>query len=320
MGTDGEASKVVGVDSTALVTSARNGDSRAIGRVLTQIENRTDTGRALIRTLFSAGGRAWLTGVTGTPGAGKSTLVSSLMSRVVDGTQKAAIVAVDPSSPFTGGAILGDRVRMGTHAGDERVFIRSVANRGSLGGISQATPAIVAGLDGLGFGEVIIETVGIGQSEVEITTTADTAIVVVSPGWGDAVQVAKAGFLEIADIFVVNKADRDGADVAVRDLQSMLELAPHSGWTPPVIETVATTGSGVGDLWNAVKRHRAHLVESGANMTRQRMRAAAQLSAALRQSLDDTIDLSGGSTDLIDQIARRQVDPWTAADRVLESR
>jgi LAO/AO transport system kinase len=316
----GEASKVVAVDSVALVTSARNGDSRAIGRILTQIENRTALGRELIRDLFAAGGDAWLTGVTGTPGAGKSTLVSSLMTHVLDSTEKAAIVAVDPSSPFTGGAILGDRIRMGIHAGDDRVFIRSLANRGSLGGISQTTPAIVGGLDGLGYEEIIIETVGIGQSEVEITTTADTAIVVVSPGWGDAVQVAKAGFLEIADIFVVNKADRDGANAAVRDLQAMLELAPTPGWTPPVIETVATTGVGVVALWNAIKAHRVYLGKSGTDVIRRRTRAAAQLSAALRQSLDDTVDLSGGSTDLVSQIASREVDPWTAADRVLESR
>lgn len=308
------------MDSIALVTSARNGDSRAIGRILTQIEDRTDIGRALVSELFAAGGGAWLTGITGTPGAGKSTLASSLMSLVVDSTDKAAIVAVDPSSPFTGGAILGDRIRMGTHAGDERVFIRSVANRGSLGGISQTTPAIVAGLDGLGFSEIIIETVGIGQSEVEIATTADTTIVVVSPGWGDAVQVAKAGFLEIADIFVVNKADREGTDIAVRDLQAMLELAPQSRWTPPVIETVATTGSGIDDLWDAINVHRVFLSESHTRATRQRVRAAAQLSAALRQALDDTIDLSGGSSDLIDQIAHRKIDPWEAAARVLESR
>ena len=308
------------MDTTALVTSARNGDSRAIGRILTQIEDRTDTGRALVSDLFAVGGETWLTGVTGTPGAGKSTLVSSLMSHVVESTDKSAIVAVDPSSPFTGGAILGDRIRMGAHAGDDRVFIRSVANRGSLGGISRTAPAIVAALEGLGFGEIVIETVGIGQSEVEITTTADTAVVVVSPGWGDAIQVAKAGFLEIADIFVVNKADRVGADIAVTDLQAMLELAPDSGWIPPIIETVATTGSGVGDLWNAIKDHREFLKSSGVHKTRRRMRAAAQLSAALRQSIDNTVNVSRDSSDLIDQIARRQIDPWTAADRVLDSR
>ena len=308
------------VDTTELVAAAHAGDTRSIGRILTQIEDRTTMGRDLIRALFTVGGLATLTGVTGTPGAGKSTLVSSLMTHVLESSEKAAIVAVDPSSPFTGGAILGDRIRMGAHAGDERVFIRSVANRGALGGISQATPAIVAALDGLGFTEIIIETVGIGQSEVEITTTADTAIVVVSPGWGDAVQVAKAGFLEIADIFVVNKADREGVDVAVRDLRTMLELAPRTGWMPPVIETVATTGSGVGAVWNAVAKHRAYLVESGTDATRRSVRAAAQLSAALRQSLDDTVDPATGSADLIAQIALRQIDPWTAADRVLDSR
>ena len=308
------------MDTTELVAAAHAGDTRSIGRILTQIEDRTTMGRDLIRALFTVGGLATLTGVTGTPGAGKSTLVSSLMTHVLESSEKAAIVAVDPSSPFTGGAILGDRIRMGAHAGDERVFIRSVANRGALGGISQATPAIVAALDGLGFTEIIIETVGIGQSEVEITTTADTAIVVVSPGWGDAVQVAKAGFLEIADIFVVNKADREGVDVAVRDLRTMLELAPRTGWMPPVIETVATTGSGVGAVWNAVAKHRAYLVESGTDATRRRVRAAAQLSAALRQSLDDTVDPATGSADLIAQIALRQIDPWTAADRVLDSR
>ena len=308
------------VDTTELVAAAHAGDTRSIGRILTQIEDRTTMGRDLIRALFTVGGLATLTGVTGTPGAGKSTLVSSLMTHVLESSEKAAIVAVDPSSPFTGGAILGDRIRMGAHAGDQRVFIRSVANRGALGGISQATPAIVAALDGLGFTEIIIETVGIGQSEVEITTTADTAIVVVSPGWGDAVQVAKAGFLEIADIFVVNKADREGVDVAVRDLRTMLELAPRTGWMPPVIETVATTGSGVGAVWNAVAKHRAYLVESGTDATRRRVRAAAQLSAALRQSLDDTVDPATGSADLIAQIALRQIDPWTAADRVLDSR
>jgi LAO/AO transport system kinase len=308
------------VDITELIAAARAGDSRAIGRILTQIEDRTEGGRALLSELFVGGDRAWLTGITGTPGAGKSTLASALMGAIVETTDRAAIVAVDPSSPFTGGAILGDRIRMGAHAGDDRVFVRSVANRGSLGGISQTTPAIVAGLDGLGFSEIIIETVGIGQSEVEITTTADTAVVVVSPGWGDAVQVAKAGFLEIADIFVVNKADRDGAAIAVRDLRTMIDLGPHAPWTPPVIETVGTTGSGVGDLWDAIKLHREFLIESGTGEARQRLRAAAQLSAALRQALSGTVNVASGTSDLVNQIAHRQIDPWTAADRVLEAR
>jgi len=272
-----------------------------------------------MRELFVAGGSGWSTGITGTPGAGKSTLTSALVPHVLEGVERVGIVAVDPSSPFSGGAILGDRIRMGEHAGDDRVFIRSVANRGSLGGISETTPAIVAALDGLGFREVLIETVGIGQSEVEIATTADTTIVVVSPGWGDAIQVSKAGFLEIADIFVVNKADHQGASIAVRDLVAMLELGPDRGWRSPVIETVATTGAGVGELWEAVKAHRAFLRSSGQDATRKRARAASQLAAALRRTIDASIEFDVGTPDVVASIADRVVDPWTAAERILEA-
>ncbi len=308
------------MDTTQLLEAARSGDTRAIGRTLTTIENRTVDGRTALADLFRSGGRGWTTGITGTPGAGKSTLTSSLLPHVLTDADKVAIVAVDPSSPFSGGAILGDRVRMADHAGDDRVFIRSVANRGSLGGISDTTPAIVAALDGLGFGEVIIETVGIGQSEVEIATTADTTIVVLSPGWGDAIQVSKAGFLEIADVFVVNKADRDGADAAVRDLVSMLELVPSPQWVPPVIETVATTGGGVGDLWRAVGEHRAFLRSSGQDVLRRRARAASQLAAAVRQELEVSLRYDGATPDIIDAIAERTLDPWTAAERIVNAR
>jgi LAO/AO transport system kinase len=242
------------------------------------------------------------------------------MPHILGEAERAAIVAVDPSSPYSGGAILGDRIRMSEHSGDSRVYIRSVANRGSLGGISQTTPAIVAALDGLGFGEIIIETVGIGQSEVEIATTADTAVVVVSPGWGDSVQVAKAGFLEIADIFVVNKADREGSDVAVRDLEAMLELGPGSDWTPPVIETVATTGAGVGGLWDAIRRHRSYLLTSGNNLVRKRARAAAQFTAAIQQSIDASLDMTAPERHVILEIAERRIDPWTAAERMLDTK
>ncbi len=308
------------MDTTQLLEAARSGDTRAIGRTLTNIENRTVDGRTALADLFRSGGCGWTTGITGTPGAGKSTLTSSLLPHVLTDADKVAIVAVDPSSPFSGGAILGDRVRMAEHAGDDRVFIRSVANRGSLGGISDTTPAIVAALDGLGFGEVIIETVGIGQSEVEIATTADTTIVVLSPGWGDAIQVSKAGFLEIADVFVVNKADRDGADAAVRDLVSMLELVPSPQWVPPVIETVATTGGGVGDLWRAVGEHRAFLRSSGQDVLRRRARAASQLAAAVRRELEVSLRYDGATPDIIDAIAERTLDPWTAAERIVNAR
>lgn len=308
------------MDITQLLEAARRGDSRAIGRTLTNIENLTPTGRRALSDLFRAGGEGWSTGITGTPGAGKSTLTSALLPHVLAGAESVAVVAVDPSSPFSGGAILGDRIRMGDHAGDERVFIRSVANRGSLGGISDTTPAIVAALDGLGFREVIIETVGIGQSEVEIATTADTTIVVVSAGWGDAIQVSKAGFLEVADIFVVNKADRDGSNDAVADLLAMLELDTSPRWVPPVIETVATTGRGVDELWAAVRDHRSFLRVSGQDVARRRERAAAQLAAAVRQMINASLHLDVGSPDIIDSIAERAVDPWTAAERILNAR
>ncbi len=300
-----------------LLGKALESDTRSIGRLLTNIENRTPLGREALARLYADGGTSRSVGVTGTAGAGKSTLTSSLLTRMLDQGGKIAVVAVDPSSPFTGGAILGDRVRMAEHASEERVFIRSVAHRGSLGGISETTPAIVAALDGLGVPEVVIETVGIGQSEVEIATTADTTVVVVSPGWGDAVQVSKAGFLEIADIFVVNKSDREGAGRAVADLRGMIELGPSMSWEPPVLETVATTGAGVHELWAAVRAHREHMESTGEIAQRRRLRAAAQFSAAVRQAVGETVALADDSVDLIGSIADRSIDPWTAADRAL---
>ena len=300
---------------TDLLSSARNSDVRALARVLTHIENRSPEGRDLFAALFSESGHAWITGVTGAPGAGKSTLVSELIPQLVQ-AGRLAVVAVDPSSPFSGGAILGDRVRMGTHAGDSRVYIRSLANRGALGGISETTPPIVSALDGIGFDEVVVETVGVGQSEVEVATTTDTTVVVVSPGWGDAIQVSKAGFLEIADVLVVNKADRKGADVAVRDLEAMVSLGdgqgPGRAWTPPVIATTATDGSGVDALVDAINRHRRHLVDSGERTVRRRIAAARQLAAAVRLEAEGAED-AGDLNDLVAQVATRQIDPWTAA-------
>lgn len=300
---------------TDLLASARNADVRALARVLTHIENRTPEGRDLFSVLFSESGRAWITGVTGAPGTGKSTLVSELIPRLV-GAGRLAVVAVDPSSPFSGGAILGDRIRMGSLAGDDRVYIRSLANRGALGGISETTPPIVSALDGLGFDEVIVETVGVGQSEVEVATTTDTTVVVVSPGWGDAIQVSKAGFLEIADVLVVNKADRQGADAAVRDLEAMVAMGPDTGWTPPVVVTTATDGTGVDALVAAIEQHRVYLSESGERVRRRRLAAARQLAAAVRleaEAAGDTPDLD----DLVAKVTKRQLDPWSAAAALL---
>lgn len=303
------------VIETDLLSSARSADVRALARVLTHIENRTPEGRDLFAALFADSGGAWITGITGAPGAGKSTLVAELIPRLVS-PDRLAVVAVDPSSPFSGGAILGDRVRMGAHTGDSRVYMRSLANRGALGGISETTPPIVSALDGLGFGEVLVETVGVGQSEVEIATTTDTTVVVVSPGWGDAIQVSKAGFLEIADVLVVNKADRQGADGAVRDLEAMIALgadeASQGAWIPPVIATTATDGSGVDELVEAIERHRIHLVESGERGIRRRVASARQLAAAVRLEAEAAGD-AGDLDDLVGRVAMRQIDPWTAA-------
>ncbi len=244
-----------------LLEAARVGDRRALGRLVSAVEDDTPLGKEALAAVAN-GADAWLTGVTGPPGAGKSTLVD----RLIDGAMsdgRVAVVAVDPSSPFTGGAVLGDRVRMQRHTEDDRVYIRSMANRGHLGGIAEATPRIVALLRGLGFGEIIIETVGVGQSEVEVASLANTVVVVVTPGWGDDVQAAKAGLIEVGDIFVVNKADRPGVQETVNALTGALELGNPLPWTPRVIEAVATDGTGVAELWAAIGDHRLHLEETG---------------------------------------------------------
>lgn len=305
------------MDVTRLINAATAGDPRALGQLCTVIERRDATSLSVLAQLYPIGGRAWTTGITGAPGSGKSTLVSALVDELVTGETRAAILAVDPSSPLTGGAILGDRVRMGAHVDDPRVFIRSLANRGHLGGISTATPAMAACLDGIGFSEVLIETVGVGQSEVEIASSADTTIVVVTAGWGDAVQAAKAGFLEVADVFVVNKVDRGGGDATVRDIESMLELGPEKAWRPPVIETVATDGVGVDALSTAVSEHREFLTSSGELGVRRRQRAATDLALALRERIGQSMTSNAPAPEVLNEIAARTTDPWTAADRIL---
>ena len=304
------------MDPAEVLHRARTGDARAIARVVSRVEDRTTDGVTLFAELFADAGRAWTTGITGAPGSGKSTLTSGLVAHLTPDDGRLAVVAVDPSSPFTGGAILGDRIRMMAHAGDDRVFIRSVANRGSLGGISESTPAIIATLDGLGFPEILVETVGVGQSEVEIATTADTTVVVVSPGWGDAIQVSKAGFLEVADVLVVNKADRPDVEVAVRDLEAMLAIGPDRAWKPPVIRTIATTGSGVDALSAAITDHRDYLVDTGELDRRRRVRAARELAAAVRRRVEDTAR-TRDDRGLITRIADHDIDPWSAADVIL---
>lgn len=307
------------VELDQLIESASNGDARALGRLCSIIERGDATARTVSARLFPSGGHAWTTGITGAPGAGKSTLVSELVDHIAEGGTRAAILAVDPSSPITGGAILGDRIRMNDHAGNQNVFIRSLASRGHLGGISTATPAMAACLDGVGFAEVLIETVGIGQSEVEIASAADTTIVVVTAGWGDSVQAAKAGFLEVADVFVVNKVDRGGGDATAGDIEAMLEIGPDTPWCPPVIQTVASDGTGVEELAQAVVEHREFLTESGELGIRRRRRAAHDLALALRASIGRSMTSNEPTAGLIDEIAKRRIDPWSAADRLLQT-
>jgi LAO/AO transport system kinase len=300
----------------SLLEAATAGDRRALGRLVSAVEDDTSAGRKALAATYPQGGGAWLTGVTGAPGAGKSTLVDLFVAQARP-SHRVAVVAVDPSSPFTGGALLGDRVRMQRHTEDDGVFIRSMANRGHLGGIAEATPRVVALLDGLGFDEIIIETVGVGQAEVDVAASADTVVVVVTPGWGDAVQAAKAGLIEIGDVFVVNKADRPGTEQVVKELIGALELGPPRAWHPPVIETIATEGVGIAELSEAVNAHRSHLVESGERELRRRNRVRGEVESAVRARLRRTTG-SGDAVPaaIIDRVLSRRLDPWAAAGEV----
>ena len=271
--------------------------------------------------LYLSTGGAYTIGMTGAPGSGKSTLTDKLIGLIRGSGNEVGVLAIDPSSPFSGGAILGDRVRMQDHATDEGVFIRSMATRGHLGGLSLATPQAVRILDAAGKPWIIIETVGVGQVEVEVAGAADTTVVVVNPRWGDGVQANKAGLLEIADVLVVNKADREGSADTVRDLQVMLELAGERDWRPPIVETVATDSRGIDDLWRAVLDHRAHLEADGRLERRRDARLREELRAIVHERLRAGADerCSGKRFDrLVEKVAARELDPYAAADELLQ--
>jgi len=300
-----------------LIERARDGDRRSLARLVSKVEDDTDAGRDALAAVYPDGGNAFITGITGAPGSGKSTLVDGLINRMAE-QGSVAVVAVDPSSAFSGGAVLGDRIRMQSHSEDPRVYIRSMANRGHLGGLSDATPRVVALLDALGFDDVIIETVGVGQSEIDVASSADTVVVVVNPGWGDAIQAAKAGLLEIGDVFVVNKADRPGADGAVTDLTRMIELGGTRPWIPPVVTTVATTGAGVDDVWDAVTAHRSHLISSGELERRRAERARREIESAIRSLLRSRAATGVDDTALLPDVLKRTIDPWSAAGTIVD--
>lgn len=302
-----------------LLDAARGGDRAALARLLSVVERGGPDARALGRLTHPLGGAGYTIGITGAPGAGKSTLTSALVGEIRQGGDAVAVLAIDPSSPFSGGAILGDRVRMGDHTGDDGVYIRSMATRGQLGGLSLATLEAIRLLDAVGWPWIVVETVGVGQVEVEVAGAADTTVVVVNPGWGDAVQANKAGLLEIADVFVINKADRPGADETRRDLDRMLDLTGTSGWRPPIVATTAATGDGVADLWAAIGEHRAHLVEHGQLQPRRAARIGDELLDILAALLRERAKQAAGPQleDLAEQVSRRSLDPWTAAERLL---
>jgi GTPase len=310
------------VTEPSLSERVLSGDPRAVARAISLVEDESPSGARLVQRIFASTGRAYLIGVTGPPGAGKSTLVDRLTAQIRAGGETVGVVAVDPTSPFSGGAILGDRVRMQAHAGDAGVFIRSMATRGHLGGLARATSEVALILDAAGKDVVLIETVGVGQDEVDIVRTADISIVTIVPGAGDEVQALKAGIMEIADIFVVNKSDREGVDRTVMSIESLLSLQAFAAgeWRPPIIKAEATTGKGVPELLEAIGRFRRHTASSLGS--RHRARAEWRLRELLAQRFLQFVErdvLESGEFDrTLERIAARELDPYTAADGILQ--
>jgi len=300
----------------------RSGDARAISRAVSAIEDRAGEAEALLRQLFPYTGRAWRVGVTGAPGTGKSTLVDRLAAHYRAERQTVGIIAVDPSSPFTGGAILGDRVRMQRHAGDKEIFIRSMATRGYLGGLAQATGDATLLLDAAGKDIILVETVGVGQGEIEIVRLADCTVVVLVPGMGDDVQSLKAGLMEIADIFVINKSDHEGAGRFEEQLGAILQMVPdRAGWRPPIVRTIATEGEGVAELAKQIGLYREHVSSSGDRQARELAYWREWLLRLVETRLVDQVLGNRGAADAFEklaaEVAARAKDPYSAVNEIL---
>lgn len=321
------------VDVATLVAAAREGRPRAVARLISLVENASPSLREVMAAVAPDTGRARVIGLTGSPGVGKSTTTSALVTAFRARGERVGVLAVDPSSPFSGGALLGDRVRMNEHALDDGVYIRSMASRGHLGGLSWSTPQALRVLDAAGCDVVLVETVGVGQSEVEVAGLADTTVVLLAPGMGDGIQAAKAGILEIGDVYAVNKADRDGADATARELTHMLALGRDvarsdgvaggtADWERPILKTVASTGTGIDDLVAALDAHHAWMTSSGELGVRRERRASAEVEAIALLALRSRMaDVGAGKLlpELAADVAAGRTDPYTAADRLVDS-
>lgn len=311
------------MNAPQLVERVSEGDRRALARALTLVENGTEELRPIMAGLAPRTGRARVIGFTGSPGVGKSTTTNAVVRAARARGKTVAVLAVDPSSPFTGGALLGDRVRMQEHATDAGVFIRSMANRGHLGGLSWATPHALRVLDAAGFDVILVETVGVGQAEVDIAGQADTTVVLSAPGMGDSVQAAKAGVLEVADVFAINKADRDGAKATLRELRQMVAMKDRTDheWKPPIVMTVASKDEGIDELWERIEQHFAHLESSGELAERRGARARSEVQAIVLEMLRSrlgAVDADGGLDALAREVAAGERDPYAAADLLIK--
>jgi LAO/AO transport system kinase len=308
--------------SSQLVERVLEGSRRALGRTISLIENGDPGVEAIMRAVYPHTGRAYVVGLTGPPGAGKSTVADELVRVIREHSMRVGVIAVDPNSPFSGGAILGDRIRMMRHATDDGVFIRSMGARGHLGGLALATRNAGMVLDAAGYDLVLFETVGVGQSELEVAGASDTTVVVIPPGLGDGVQAIKAGIMEIADIFVVNKADHPHADKTVADIRDLLRMDGHSrAWSPPIVKTVATRNEGLEDLWIRIEQHRGYLDRSGRLQERRRERLQREIIAIAEQRIRQQVLEPRADTDefgrLLDEVVERRLDPYSAAERLV---